>query len=57
MVIATLPEGEAGYAAYPARLEDFAIRHRERLRDLFTRCGPGARPVHPSGSRQLPVSP
>lgn len=40
VIVAALPGGEAGYEAYPAQLEDFAIRHRERLQDLFARYGP-----------------
>ncbi len=43
VIVAALPGGEADYEAYPARLEDFAIRHRERLRDLFARYGPETR--------------
>ncbi|MFH8387875.1 hypothetical protein ACH4E7_44570 [Kitasatospora sp. NPDC018058] len=42
VIVATLPAGEAGYAAYPARLEELAIRRRELLRGLFTRYGPRA---------------
>ncbi|MFG2919769.1 hypothetical protein ACGF0D_43755 [Kitasatospora sp. NPDC048298] len=43
VVVATLPEGEADYAAYPIHLEDFAIRDREQLHRLFTRYSPRGR--------------
>ncbi|WP_371493478.1 hypothetical protein OG871_39020 [Kitasatospora sp. NBC_00374] len=46
--VSTLPDGQDGYeAAYQARLEDFAIRHRERLQHLFTRYGPQGEPGSP----------
>ncbi|MBD0675662.1 hypothetical protein [Streptomyces sp. CBMA156] len=43
VVVAALPDGENGYGAYQAHLEVFAIRHRGRLRELFTGHGPRLR--------------